>query len=139
MINYNWNQETKCAEVIIKYDGHTFVGRAKCHEQDKDFGNSLVGLEIATNRAIVAQLQWVRNNELRPALQVLSNFYYSVNRSKNYHEKHYTERMLEKAIQRYKDDIVAINEEIEAHKKANRDLIEQKDKLYKSWRRRKKH
>lgn len=134
-MHIDWNEETKTTTARIEIGGNVFEGIATCHEDDYDMCSEKVGAEIAVQRATIAYLRHVRDNELKPALGALKQLYYSASRSKEYNPRGYEAKMLYRAIQRYEEDIEAVKDEIKSRQKYIKDYISLKDTFYKKLRR----
>lgn len=109
---YHWNEETGTATYTIFYNNLTFTGTAQCHPDDEDMKNSIMGLTIAEDRAYLAYLRHIRDNELQPQLASLKQLYYAMSHSKQYNSKSYEARMLYRHIEMLKSDLYHLKKEI---------------------------
>ena len=69
-----WNEETGEATYILydeKKSNIQFVGTAKCHPDDRDMMSEKTGLTIAEKRSYIKFLLHMRDNYLKPMIQVL--------------------------------------------------------------------
>lgn len=82
---------------IISTKYKTYIGTAKCSEQDYDMQNEKTGCEIAYRRAYINFLKGQRD-ELKIELQGLKKYYYSICQSKQYDATSYASKMLLKQI-----------------------------------------
>ena len=75
-IDSSYNKETGEAIYTITDGVFNFVGRAKCHENDKDLGNELTGMQIAAMRACIKTIQQITFNIINLLLSCQSkNFF----------------------------------------------------------------
>ena len=126
-----WDPETGIAKcVITAHDGSVHIGTAKCSPKDQDMLSEKTGCEIAEMRAQIAYLRHVRDYELKPELKALKKFLYSINQSKYFEPGDYSNQMLFRAIQRTKDELDAINNDIAGTKENLRAFMEQKGIFY---------
>lgn len=109
---YEWDENLGIAYCTLYYKDLKFIGHAQCHEDDEDMKSKLTGQTIAEIRAMIQYLRHIRDNEIKPKLAALKQFYYSINRSKEYNKKSYESRMLYRQIRNYEKDLDAIKEEI---------------------------
>lgn len=109
---YEWDESLGAAYCVLTYNNIKFKGEAICHPDDKDMQSKLTGQTIAEIRAMIKYLRHIRDNEIKPKLAALKQFYYSINRSKEYNKKSYESRMLYRQIRNYEKDLDAIKEEI---------------------------
>ena len=134
---FTWDEETKVATCTIKDNkNRTFIGEAHCHEDDFDMGTALVGYEIAYRRAIIEQLCYIRDAEIKPGIAALKQLYYSMNRSANFNENSYENSMLQRQLCLLEFDLATVKEIIADKRKSLKDYTEKKDKFYKSVRKR---
>lgn len=134
---YTWDEELGVATCTIFYKDIEFYGQAICHPDDKDMMSRLVGQTIADMRATLWYLRHVRDNELRPQLQVLYQLYYSMKHSKNFNPKSYEAKMLYKQIHFIEKNLSIVKEDIAELYLRLSNYIEQKDidhKLIKEFR-----
>ena len=71
------------ATYVYRYKHNEFLGEAICHEDDKDFESSMVGLELAENRAYLQYLK-VRRDELLVRYETLKGFYNLISADRNF-------------------------------------------------------
>ena len=135
---FQWNDDTKTTLCVIEdKKGNVFVGEAFCHEDDYDMVSKLVGHEIAFSRAKIQYLQFIRDNELKPALATLKQLYYSMKHSTHFNPKSYENRMLQRRIRMTEFDLTTTKEMIAYERKNLQDYTVGKEKLYQRIRRRK--
>lgn len=128
---YDWDAEKKIATCTLEDNkNRKFVGIAKCHPTDEDFGNSYTGSHIACERAVIKYLKSVRKNELEPALAALKQLYYSINKSKNYNPKSYESIMLRRQIRIKEEDLEFIKQELAEREQKLAAYIAEKDMFY---------
>lgn len=129
---YNWDSENKIATCTIRdEEGHIFQGKAVCHPEDMEFASEYVGYDIATERAIIDYLKYVKRDVLMPGLKALNQLYYSINKSKEFSYKHYETRMLMRQIRMKESDIELITESIAIRSDNLARYIESKGETYK--------
>ena len=107
---YSWEEELGLAIVTIHENGMTFVGTAKCHEQDQDMKSEKVGTFIALNRAQIKHLTYIINKELKPQLKAIETMYNEMTQCKNFNPKSFEARRMRKKMYEIKDDIAELNE-----------------------------
>lgn len=107
---YSWEEELGLAIVTIHENGMTFVGTAKCHEQDQDMKSEKVGTFIALNRAQIKHLTYIINKELKPQLKAIETMYNEMAQCKNFNPKSFEARRMRKKMYEIKDDIAELNE-----------------------------
>jgi len=107
---YSWEEELGLAIVTIHENGMTFVGTAKCHEQDQDMKSEKVGTFIALNRAQIKHLTYIINKELKPQLKAIGTMYNEMAQCKNFNPKSFEARRMRKKMYEIKDDIAELNE-----------------------------
>lgn len=125
---YTWDEETGKAECFIEYANQTFSAEAHCHPDDKDMKSKLMGQNIAETRAVILLMKHIRDNELRPQLTVLNQFYYSINKSKQFNPKSYENRMLQRQIRSLTKELNTIKSDLATAKKDLRDYVQRKEK-----------
>lgn len=112
-----WDPDTGVSQcVITAKDGSVHVGSAKCSPKDQDMMSEKTGAAIAEMRAQIAYLRHERDAEVKPELKALKRFWNTINQSKYYDANSYPVQILLRSIQRYENDLDAINEEISAIK-----------------------
>lgn len=85
-----WDEETGISQcVITSKNGTVHIGTATCSPEDQDMKNEMTGGEISYHRAQIAYLQYIKNNELRPALKALKIYWNTINKSKYYDANSY--------------------------------------------------
>lgn len=127
---YLWYEDSGIAICNIYYKDLVFSGEAICHPDDKEFMSRISGCEIAEMRAIIKYLQHIKNNELRPSIQALTDYYNTMIQSAKFNQKSYENKMLRRRIQLLKDDLVATQENIVQIKKKLRDYLAKKEKMH---------
>ncbi len=132
---FTWDESTGIASCIIEYNGKTFCGTATCHPDDVDFKNRTVGQEVAYRRAYIDYLCYVRDCELRPAYNALRQLYYSMKHSTHFNPKSYENKMLQRQIHNYEDDLATFKEMINKHKVSLRLYLAEKEGFYQAIRR----
>ena len=128
---FYWDSETfESMCVLTDEKGNTYVGTAKCHDDDLDFGNQKDGCIIALYRANIKYFQSVRDNEIKPALNALKELYYSMNRSKQFNPNSYENKFLLRKIRFYENDLTTIKEMLVEERKKLKDFLEKTDSHY---------
>jgi hypothetical protein len=110
--------------------GNIFVGTAFCHEDDADMASERTGLFIAEGRAIIKRYQHIKNNQLKPAIQILKHLENNLRQSKYFNEKSHDFIMLRRQIRIKEEELDVIEQQIAMEKQGLKDYIAQKDKLY---------
>ena len=104
-----------------------FSGIARCHPDDKDMQSKLTGKTIAEFRATIKYLKFIKDFEITPQLKSLNQLYYSMNHSKYFDPKSYEAKMLYRQIKILKEDLEAIQEEIQYQKDNLKAYLETKE------------
>lgn len=117
---FYFDAEDGSSMCIISTKNKTYVGTAKCSEQDHDMQSEKTGCEIAYRRAYINFLKGQRD-ELKIELQGLKRYYYSICQSKQYDKTSYASKMLLKQIKNKQEIINDLKEMILDEKT---DLIE---------------
>lgn len=125
---YNFDGIVSTCTII---DGtNIFVGTAFCHEDDADMVSERTGLFIAEGRAIIKRYQHIKNNQLKPAIQILKHLENNLRQSKYFNEKSHDFIMLQRQIRIKEEELDVIEQQIAMEKQGLKDYIAQKDKLY---------
>ena len=125
---YNFDGIISTCTII---DGNNiFVGTAFCHEDDADMASERTGLFIAEGRAIIKRYQHIKNNQLKPAIQILKHLENNLRQSKYFNEKSHDFIMLRRQIRIKEEELDVIEQQIAMEKQGLKDYIAQKDKLY---------
>lgn len=127
---YEWDETIGGAYCTIYYKNAEFRGVAICHENDEDMKSKLTGQIIAEMRATILLLQHIRDNEIKPQLQALKQFYYSINRSKHYNKKSYENKMLYRQIKKLEKDLQDIKLELSLTREDLDRYIKEKESIY---------
>ena len=128
-IKCDWDGEKGLGKATIRYHGNEYIGFAKCHPDDNDMKSEKVSYEIALSRAYVKALkEIVKESKLK--LEALNHYYHSVKNSKKYTPGSYENKMLQKQIKMYQNDIVLIRMEIFKEEQDNLYYIQNKEKFY---------
>ena len=123
---YTWDIETGEATCILKYKHLEFVGKAFCHEEDRDMMSKLMGQTIAEARALIAYLKHVRDNEIKPQLHALRKAYNTMNQSKWFRTTSYEAKILRGQIAHAEKELEQVKQEIANTRVYLRDYIDQK-------------
>lgn len=124
---YIWNEGMGLAECKVYYKDLVFCGDAWCHPEDEDMKSKLTGLTIAEIRATIQVLQHIKNNEVRPQLDVLLQLYNTMKNSKRFNKKSYEMSMIFRRINALKNELDATKKEIAILSKNLRDYIAKKE------------
>ena len=122
-----WDEETGVSQCVITADdGSVHIGKAVCAPEDRDMLSEKTGAAIAEARAQIACLKHVRDYQIKPELKGLKRFWNIINKSKYYDANSYPVQMLLRSIQRYENDLIAINEDLAFLKDDLKEYIKQK-------------
>ena len=88
------------------------------------------GMHIAEKRATIGYLKAIRDNEIKPQLKILKQFYYSINQSKQFNPKSYEARMLNRQIKMLEEGLDYVKKNIKASQKDLSNYINEKEKFY---------
>lgn len=127
---YSWNEESGEAVCILTDGINPFIGIARCHPDDKDMMSEKAGLEIAEMRAQINFWRHIRDNELKPQLKILTDFYKSICQSKHFNENSYETKMLRRKIHEISLDLTAVKNELALLQEDLISYLKQKDIFY---------
>lgn len=119
------NEKTICN---IEYSGKTFSGIAICHPNDLDMQNRYTGAYIAETRAIITLAKYIKENEIKPAINTIKKLLNSMEQSNKY-ERNSIERV-RKELKSYQKDLISFNKIIKINKQDLYLYIKEKEKLY---------
>lgn len=131
---YTYNQDTGESIFTYYYKNIPFTGRAAAHPDDMAFANQNTGLNIAEARAAIKVNKFIRNFEIRPALEELIKLQNLYKARKYYKPELYENKILEHRIEELKNDWETTNNEIADAQRFLKDYISLKEKTYQKWR-----
>lgn len=111
----------------IKDKDKQYRGLAICHPDDKEFESERVGCAIAEQRAIIAALTSIRDNEIKPQYKVIKHLYTNISSSKKHDAKNYESKMLKRAFYMLKKELEEIEQTIKGMKTNLRVYIKARD------------
>lgn len=129
---YFWNEDWGMARCTLYYKDFKFTGIAFCHDDDKDMQSKLTGQTIAETRALIKYYRHLRDNEIKPELKALKQFYYDIIQSQRINKNSYEFRYLCKQIRKKTFELDTIKKELANISKFLKDYIESKDKTHKA-------
>lgn len=133
---YTWDAKNGVAIcVLTDTKGKVFTGEAVCHIEDHDMMSEKTGCEIAYRRALITYFKDIRDNEIKPAIAALKEYYYTIKHSKKYNPKSYENVMLQRKIQEKENDLVVIKEMINEQLQGLKNYINAKESAYQAIRR----
>ena len=128
---YDWDAENRITTCTISDKrGNKYIGIAKCHPDDYDFGNSYTGSMIALERAYMNYLKSIKRNEIQPGLAALKQLYYSINQSQSYNPNSYESKMLWRQIRLKQEDLEFIEEELADREQNLKRILAEKEIFY---------
>ena len=127
---YSWDEELGLAIVTIYENGMTFVGTAKCHEQDEDMKSQKVGTFIALNRAQVKHLTYIINKELKPQLKAIESMYNEMAQCKKFNPSSFEARRIRKKMHEIRADITELDEFKKFKLQETAEYIKLKEEFY---------
>lgn len=122
----NTNGQTECR---MYYDGHWFIGNAKCLEQDNDFWSERTGCTIAELKANIKRLRYIRKQK-REELKPLIHFQKRLECCKEYDSESFEARRLRKEIYLYNEQINELTNAIADEENYLKKYITDKENLY---------
>ena len=134
---FTWDETTGVATCCINYNGVMIQKEAHCHEEDLDFISERTGCYIAESRAIIALLQYKKNNELRPKISVLKHAKNTIEQSKHFNAKSHDYITISKLLKDLEFELREIKLKIHMEKSYLNEYLMNKDLIYKSIRKRK--
>lgn len=134
---FDWNKDTGTALCVLTNGEYFYTGTAKCHPDDNDMMSQKVGFEIAFRRATVEAFKGYKK-ELKTKLSALNQLYYSINQSKDFNEKSYENKMLQRQIRLINFDLETTKEIIAEENKRLKEYIAEKDIFYNAIRKNRK-
>ena len=130
-IDFIWDEESGIATCLIPWDDNNdIIGTSICCEEDQDMKSEKTGMHIAEKRATIGYLKAIRDNEIKPQLKILKQFYYSINQSKQFNPKSYEARMLNRQIKMLEEGLDYVKKNIKANQKDLSNYINEKEKFY---------
>ena len=134
---YTWDAATGRATCTLTDDkNNTFIGVATCHQDDYDMMSERTGYEIASRRAYISYLRHIRDNELKPALNVLLELKSEIIHSPRFSPKTYESKSLYRKIVQKQEELEVIKEEIQREKASLKIYLWNKDNFYSAIRKR---
>ena len=124
-IDSSYNKETGEAIYTITDGVFNFVGRAKCHENDKDLGNELTGMQIAAMRAYIKAIQYEREMAI-VQVNTLKHCISTMSMSPRYNENSYEAKKIPRDHKNPKTQ-----KQITAARQFLKKYIDDKDAAYK--------
>lgn len=135
---YSYDPATGKSICHMQYKNEIFIGEATCHPHDTDMMSERVGCYIAEVRAAIKCTQFIKNHELRPALQALKHLESIYKTSPQCDENSKEFLMLRRQIQQVQKQLAAAQNEIALLKQNLKEYIDAKDKIYNKIRKDKK-
>ena len=129
-ITFHFDKELGIATCYIDENGKKYIGKAYCHLDDMDMMSEKTGCEIAFRKARMRGLKEIRD-EQKASLKALKHLYSIMANSKHFNPKSYENKMLQRQIRLYEDDLATTKEIIATEQQMLNDYIEEKDKFYK--------
>jgi len=107
----------------IYYKNKEFTGTATCAPEDYNYFSSTTGEIIASSRALIKYLRYVRDNEVKPGYQALKQLYYSMSHSKHFNSKSYEAKMLFRQLRIKEEELEGIKIQIQREQSRIKTLI----------------
>ena len=127
---WSFDENTGVASYSLFIDGREFTDTAACAEVDREFMSEKTGLTIASQRAKIKYLNHKCQNDLKPRIAALKQYYYSINMSKQFNDKSYEAKMLYRQIEGLEEELAA-TKTLLAQAKQDLDLyLTQKNSFY---------
>ena len=120
------------ASCTAYYKNKAFIGEANCHPDDADFESERVGLYIAETRADIEILRYMRDAELKPAIDALNHIVDSFKRSTYHKPDSYESSLVRRQLHRLETELAAVNNELTTLRLNLRAYINSKEKFYQS-------
>ena len=132
---FSWHSEFGIAvcDLILK-NGEILSGSAVCHDEDEDVKSEYVGCDLASLRADLEHLYYLRDRELKPGLKALKQCYYSMNQSKKFNPSSYEAIMLKRQINLQEERLKDCREAIQEYKEHIKSYLVQIEKKSKALR-----
>ena len=127
---FDWNPETGVATCIITYKDQEFIGTAICHPEDMDLISERTGSYIAECRAYRIYYRYIREVEIKPALNALKHAYNIMSQSKYFNENSHEAQVMRKQIAYYEDALLMIRRSMYVEAQSLREYIKNKDIVY---------
>ena len=128
---YEWDPKTGYATCTLEYKDFVFFGQAKCAPEDQDMMSEKTGLHIAEERAYIEFLQHIKNNEIKPQLEILNHLCSTMNNSKKLNPNSYEYKRILKEIKNLESDLDFYIDYIATEEAVLKSYIDEKDKFYK--------
>ena len=129
---FEWDEETGITICHINYKGLDITGKAQCMEKDFDMKNRRTGETIASVRACIKLHKHMRDNEIKPAKRALAHVVGCLAQGKRRNEDSYEREFIEKALLKYEEELIMINEIIDQEKEYLKKFMDTKAAFYKT-------
>ena len=127
---YKWNKETGMSICTIEYNGFKFYGYAQCSPEDEEYKSEFIGGELATWRAEIKYMKYIKRCELEPRAQAYYHLAGTMRHSKQHNPKSYEAKRLCQEYKNIMDTIDDINEEINKTQVMIEEYCRQLDKIH---------
>ena len=128
---FSFYKETGVTICTLTDGKRFFYGEAMCHDDDMDMLSEKTGCQIALWRAEINYYKHIKKYELTPSLKALNHLYSVMKNSKNFNQKSYENKMLQRQIRQIENDLTVVNNLLTMKKQELKTYIEEKDKFYK--------
>lgn len=125
-----WNEKTGETVCELRSNFGTFIGKAKCHEDDDDMKSRLTGAFIAQTRAEIKFFKAYIKYDLQPRLNALNEVYSSMVFSKEFNAFSYEAKRLRKHIFMTQNDIQFTKNAIKETQEGLVKFLAEKDAFY---------
>lgn len=129
-VNYTYDDIEREAIFTINYGGATFIGKARCHPEDMDYGNERTGLTIAEARANIKLMKFKRRFEIQPKIDVLNHILANMETSKRYAPKSYEAKSIRSQLRAAQEAYAQLTQDIVDEEKYLQEYIDKKTDFY---------
>lgn len=127
---FTWDPEAGVATCTLTDKDKTFIGTAICAPDDIDMMSEKTGCQIAQWRAELNFYIHIRDNELKPQIQVLNHLLSTVSQRYDFNSKSHDAKMMYSLYRQKENDLAVIKDMIAMRKQMLKEYIEEKDKFY---------
>ena len=130
--DYSYDEKTGKSTFSIYDNNITITASAQCAPEDKDIQSPFFGVDLAETRAWRKYYAYIRENRIKPQLNVLKQLYYTMKHSTQFNPKSYEAKMLFRQIKFQEEDLAYIKQEIKDLKREEQYLLKQIEKAKRS-------
>lgn len=128
---FNYNEHRGTTICTISDGQNTFIGKAKCHPDDRDYMSEFTGCEIAERRAKIKILQHIKNNQIIPQIQVYEHLISTMLNSKQLNPQSYEFKRIKAEYDNLLAQYTTIKEKIKDSQNKLKEYLANREKVNK--------